>query len=99
MREYLRHSKIEAVRLLIDLGADWSAKNEFGNTLLHEAARNGEMKTVKFLIDSGAELMARNWDGDTSLCLARRSGHSAVVKYLVYQRDMRIGQNRFVWEE
>lgn len=48
------NNKIEAINLLIDMGADVNAKNKLGNTALHWAVKNGRTEIVKLLKDAGA---------------------------------------------
>jgi ankyrin repeat protein len=51
---------LRIAKRLVDLGADVNAKNKFGCTPLHHAARDGECdELVKFLIDKGADVNAK----------------------------------------
>jgi ankyrin repeat protein len=51
---------IEAIKLMIERGADVNAFNDLGETALHGAAQRGADKVVQFLADQGATLDARN---------------------------------------
>jgi uncharacterized protein len=56
----------EAVRLLIDAGADIEARNNFGATPLFVAfanARNDDRGVIGLLLDAGADLDAENAAG------------------------------------
>ncbi len=53
-------TKIEAVRLLLDLGADVNAKDRGGATPLHWAAYAGAMEMAELLIARGAEIDVRD---------------------------------------
>ena len=46
---------VETVRVLLDHGADPSAKDENGTTCLHTACDNGDVATAKLLMEVGAE--------------------------------------------
>jgi ankyrin repeat protein len=63
--------EIEAVRLLLRLGADINEANSAGNTPLHAATMAGLENLVEFLADHGAALNARNKIGETPLKQAR----------------------------
>jgi len=64
---------IEAVRLLLDRGADIRYFNDAGNTALHAAVARGD-KLVKFLVERGALITAQNKAGFTPLDLAQGAG-------------------------
>jgi hypothetical protein len=73
---------VEVAKLLLRHGADPNAKNEGGDTPLHDAASEGHVGIVKLLLDHGADPTAKNKDGDTPLDLARRWGHRNVVSLI-----------------
>ena len=50
--------RLEVVKLLVDLGEDVNAADNYGITPLMVAANMGEMPIVQFLIDKGADLAA-----------------------------------------
>lgn len=58
---------IEAMRLMIERGADVNAFNDLGETALHGAAQRGADKVVQFLADQGATLDAKNRRGRTPM--------------------------------
>ena len=76
-----RHA--DAVRLLIDAGADVNAKTKDGHTALMWAASQGQNAAVKLLIDAGAKLNQRFKDGKTALLRAASGEHAQTVKLLV----------------
>lgn len=57
--------RTEAVRLLLENGADVNIKSRDGSTPLHGAAFFGRTDVVKILLENGANLEARNDDGAT----------------------------------
>ena len=57
--------------LLIDAGADVHARDERGETPLHDAAQSGEAEGVEMLLDAGADAKARNYDGVFPVDLAK----------------------------
>jgi uncharacterized protein len=58
---------LEAVRAVVDLGADVNAANSAGDTALHTATAQGFETVVQFLADRGAQINARNARGLTPL--------------------------------
>jgi ankyrin repeat protein len=61
---------IEALRLLLDLGADVNQMNQNGNTALHGAATRQAPAIIEFLVENGADLHAQNIKGWTPLDIA-----------------------------
>jgi ankyrin repeat protein len=55
--------RLDAVRYLLDQGADVNARDEHGRSALTEAAFNGNASVIKELILRGAELNARSDEG------------------------------------
>ena len=51
---------LEAVKLLLELGADVNAVDGDGRTALHGAAHKGRNDVVQLLVDHGAKLDARD---------------------------------------
>ena len=64
---------LDAVRYLVELGADATALSRAGNTALHGAAYMGADSVVRFLVDHGAPLNAQDQDGQTPFRVAQ--GH------------------------
>jgi uncharacterized protein len=73
---------IAAIKLLLDLGADINAANEFGETALHGATYHGAQKVIGFLVQHGANINAVNWADQTPLRLAE--GHFYSGTFLRY---------------
>jgi len=74
---------LDAVRLLVDRGANIYARTFIGATPLMYAALGGHNEIVKFLISKGADVNTQNNKGGTALNLAAVKGHSDTVKLLL----------------
>jgi ankyrin repeat protein len=66
----------EAVRILLDAGADVNAVNEADFTALHGAAFRGLNEIVQILVERGADINARDFRGRTAFRLAEGSKQS-----------------------
>jgi ankyrin repeat protein len=66
-------------------GADTEAKDNIGDTPLHDASRNGHMAIVKALLSGGANILATDHDGMPPIHQAVTFGNSEVAKYLLQQ--------------
>ena len=74
----------EAVRVLLDAGADINAGTpSLGFNALLSAADKGNLALVRLLIGHGADIEARISSGATPLMLAARNGHADVVALLL----------------
>ena len=65
-----KRQSLEAVRLLVDLGADVNAANEDGLTAMHGAASNGADTVVQFLAERRAKLDVKDKYQQTPLSIA-----------------------------
>ena len=61
---------LEAARMLVELGADVNAADDYGWTALHGAAYTGADDTVQFLVDRGAKLNVKDMYGQTPYSIA-----------------------------
>ena len=66
----------EAVKVLLDSGADINAVNEADFTALHGAAFRGLNEVVQLLVENGADINARDFRGRTPFRLAEGSKQS-----------------------
>lgn len=57
--------------LLIDKGADVSAKDNSGMTPLHYTAEDGDIYVAELLVASGADVNTKDNDGKTPLASAK----------------------------
>ncbi|XP_072253317.1 BRCA1-associated RING domain protein 1 [Leuresthes tenuis] len=74
---------VEAVRELLDLGADPNLKDNAGWTPLHEACNLGHLTVVEELVSKGALLNTPGYENDSPLHDAVRNGHAAIVRRLL----------------
>ena len=72
----------EIAELLIENGADVSAKDESGGTPLHLAALMGHKEIAELLIAAGAEVNAKTKRGETPLDLAIEENHPETADLL-----------------
>ena len=68
-------ASLDAVRLVLELGADVNATNDAGRTALHGAAHIRSDAIVQLLIDHGAQVNAEDLRGITPLMIAEGGGH------------------------
>lgn len=73
----------EIVNLLIEAGADPSAKDNGGNTAFHEAVSRGKREVAKLLFEKGAECDARNDMGLTPFFLAAANGQQETAIWML----------------
>ena len=75
---------VEAVRVLLEQGADANEAQGDGMTALHWAARHGDEEMARLLITAGANVAAGTRIGSyTPLHLASRAGSAPVVRALL----------------
>lgn len=80
-----RNGDTEAVRRMLDLGANVNEKTSKGKTALMLAAAGGFTDTVKLLIGRGADVKIRDNYGTTALIAAATSGHPDAAVVLMKQ--------------
>ncbi len=75
---------VEAVRTMLQQGADVNAAQGDGMTAMHWAALNGEADLAQMLIYGGANLKATTrLEAFTPLLMAAKNGHAALVDLLL----------------
>jgi uncharacterized protein len=73
--------RLDAVRYLLDQGANVNARDERGRSALTEAAFNGNASVIKELILRGAEMNVPTDEG-TALDIATKTNHAEAVDLL-----------------
>jgi uncharacterized protein len=84
-----RRGNVEAVRLLIDAGADVNAIGEMGETPLHVAVHKGYVAIADALLNSGASKSICSEFGKTPSELAAELGGSVAATFKRSRRDRR----------
>jgi ankyrin repeat protein len=79
----MRYNRTEAVRLLVEKGADVNAKGTGGWAALHMAVKRGDEAAVRLLVELGADINATDASGWTVLYIAVKRGDKAVARLLV----------------
>jgi ankyrin repeat protein len=90
-----RHA--EVAQLLVEHGADLTARDNNGCCPLHFASLSGYMELVQFLVEYGADPTAQDKDGWTPLHSASKNGHVDVVRLLVEHGADLTAQDKDGW--
>ena len=78
-----RDGDVNAVRGLLDGGADVNARDETTRTPLMYATVKNQKEVVQLLLERGADVNARSDKGETALTLAARQGHPEIAQALL----------------
>lgn len=78
---------LEAMKVMVDLGADVNEATETGWTALHAAAYLGADSIIEFLVERGADVNARNGCGQTPLTLAEGTEARGLLERVVPHAD------------
>ena len=73
---------LDAVKMVLERGADVNASNQSGDTALHGAAGQNYGSVATFLVQQGARLDARNKAGKTPLSAANGEVAATVLRKL-----------------
>ncbi|KAH0608836.1 uncharacterized protein H6S33_001064 [Morchella sextelata] len=79
----VNEAHIEVARLLIDHGADVSARDSGQKTPLHEALERGHLEIARLLIDHGADVSAKSSYQSTPLHEAAEEGYLEIARLLI----------------
>ena len=75
--EWSRDENLEAVRMLLDLGADRNSTNQDGRTPLMGGAMKGRIEVIETLVEAGALLDTRDYGSrDTDKAGSQLAGHT-----------------------
>jgi ankyrin repeat protein len=74
---------LEAIRVLLDHGADIQAQDKNGRTALYVAAQSGSLEAIRVLLDHSTERQAQDKDGRTALHMAAQSGSLEAIRVLL----------------
>lgn len=80
----INYNNIDAIKLLIEAGANLNATDNMGRTPLMIAVEFNNQDAVQILIESGANLNMQNLWGTTALNFAARKGHALIFQKLLY---------------
>jgi hypothetical protein len=80
-----RSGSIDAVRMLMDRGADMDAKTLSGWTPMHYAAFSGNVQIVRLLASQHCSVKDLTNDGLSPLAIAAMNANIDVMKYLLEQ--------------
>jgi hypothetical protein len=75
-----RFGDLAGARLLVDLGADVSARSKYGTTPLYHALEAGHDTMVRLLVDLGAVVLDADRNGYTPLHVAVNGGNEAMAR-------------------
>jgi len=76
----------EAMRMLLERGADPNAKQQLDYTPMHTAASRGDVEMAKLLLAHGADSAARGTDGQSPADVARSHDQPAFAEWIETQR-------------
>ncbi|XP_031631526.1 serine protease persephone-like isoform X2 [Contarinia nasturtii] len=83
LHQAINGGNIEAIKYLIDNGADVYAEDNLLQSMLHIAAQKGNIDVIRYLIDNGANVTAEDKDLRTPLHYAASGGHEKVILNLL----------------
>src|SRR6267154_4527861 len=78
-----QNGHVEAACKLLELGADMTARNNYGETPLHIASQMGQIDIIHMLIERGADVTAQKNNGWTPLHGALDGRHQSVAMLLL----------------
>jgi ankyrin repeat protein len=74
---------VEAIRMLLEKGADPTAQDKVGKTPLHFALQKGNVEGIRMLLEKGADPTAQDKDGKTPLHFALQKGNVEGIRMLL----------------
>ncbi len=79
----IKHQRHDIAQLLLDAGANPSAKNRYGVTALAIACTQGDQKSARMLLKANADVSAVGPGDATPLMIASRQGDPLIVEMLI----------------
>ena len=79
----IKRNDVDAVKKLLDDGADLDARDDTGKTPLMAASHSKYTDACKFLLEMAADVNQQSDSGSTALMLAAIDGHADIVKLLL----------------
>lgn len=73
---------VDAVKVLLQNGANINWEDGFNTTALMYAASSGNLQIVKLLLDNGADITHKDKQGNDAISAAKEGKHNDVVKLL-----------------
>ncbi len=83
MHACARGGSVPIAKALLDKGADFRGKDQYGIEPLHIAAENGRSEFVEFLLSKGAQIDSPSLMGKSALHFALDNGHDELAALLV----------------
>ena len=74
--------KLDAVKLMVELGGDVNEARPGGGTALHTATRFGDHEMIQFLVDRGADLNAKDRFGRNVLQEAEFEAPKPTIEFI-----------------
>ncbi|UCF04055.1 MAG: ankyrin repeat domain-containing protein [bacterium] len=74
---------MDLIKLLVELGADINARNDFNQNPMLYAAYEGKLGACEYLLEKGSDFDYQDTRGNTPLLFAARQNHPEVVKLLI----------------
>jgi ankyrin repeat protein len=99
----VRNGDADTARLLLERGANASARNRYGVTPLSLAATNGDAALIRRLLVAGADPNTTVTEGQTVLMVAARTGRPEAIEALVEAgadvnaRESWMGETALMW--
>ncbi len=76
----------EAIKALVDAGANIEFEGEYGRKAIHYAAENNKVKSIIALTNLGADINAQAEDGTTALHRAAHADHIKSIRVLTLKK-------------
>ncbi|KAI4252834.1 MAG: hypothetical protein L6R42_007816, partial [Xanthoria sp. 1 TBL-2021] len=84
-----KHGLVNMGSLLLDLGSDIEAKDNWARTPLIDAAMDNRLDVVNLLLNRGAHVSPEDWEGMTAVHWAAKKNHLGVLRALLSNGNAR----------